>query len=359
MFLSLLRVLLWVLLLALAYFVVAKFIPKVVLAFLGGILLVLIVGLSFYNPNNILVLPTWETISFPFKPVGLSLILFLLGITKIKKDHITKDGKIMIISGLVILFLSSTPILAYELAKNMEIEGAGIKPIPAQCLNQTDPDIIADQDFLDCYQYLLPSQDIAPAIVLLGKDTTQPNLPYHTRVELEKTGDRILYTAQLYKQQVDLGNFPIIIISAPPRGDFQGSEESLSESIDIAVLLQDLGVDPAQIVLEPKGYDLRTSAQETKRILTERNLQTQPILLVTSGISMRRATLTFRNLGLDIKPRPANLYGFQSTANSGKKLRVKDFLPSASALDTTTEVVEEFLATIYYFLRGWSSPSIS
>lgn len=353
MFLLLLRILLWLILLGMVYFIVAKFIPKVFLASLGTIIILTIIALAFYNPNNILVLPTWEFLSFPFKPIGIFFILMILAITKIKKDKIDKSAKILIGISLGLLLLSTSPILAYQLAKNMEMEGLGIKPIPAKCLNQNNNDIISDQDFIECFEYTLIPQDIASVIVLLGKNTTQPNLPYRTQIQLNKTGDRILYTAQLYKQQLQLGSNPFVIISASPRDDLTGSEESRLETIDIAILLQELGIPPEQIILDSKGFDVRKSAVETAKILKEKGLNTQTILLVTSGLNMSRANLTFTNLGLNIKPRPTDFYGFQSNAIPEKKLRIQDFFPSGEALVINTEIVEEFLATIYYFLRGW------
>jgi uncharacterized SAM-binding protein YcdF (DUF218 family) len=358
MFLLLLRILLWVILIATVYFVVVKFIPKVFLAFLGTIIILAIISISFYNPNNILIIPAWEILSFPLKPLALALIFLILGIFKIKQDKIANTGKIFIGVSLIILLLSTSPIVAYELAKSMEIEGLGIKPIPPKCLTQQDTDVISNQDFLECFEFRVPPQQNASAIVLLGKDTTQPNLPYRTQIQLNNKGDRILYTAQLYKQQLQLGNNPLVIVSAAPRDNLTGDAQIRLETRDIEILLQELGVSPTQIVLDSNGFDVRSSAQETVKILTERGLNTQSILLVTSGINMRRANLTFSNIGLNIVPRPTDFYGFQSNAVPERKLRLQDFFPDAQALVTNTEVVDEFLATIYYFLRGWLSPPV-
>ena len=267
-------------------------------------------------------------------------------------------GKISIIAGLIILLISSMPILSYQLAKTMETEGLQIKTIPEQCLNQEDSEIISNENYEECLEYLLPSQEIVSAIILLGQNTTEPNLPYRTQIQLNKTGDRILYTAQLYQQQLALGSNPFVIISGTPRANLKGEAENRLETVDIGILLQDLGIPSSQIILESKGFDMRNSAVETAKILEEKELKRKPIFLITSGIYMRRANLTFTNMGLNIIQRPTDFYGFQSNATPGKKIIIKDLLPSASALVTTTEIVDEFFASIYYFLRGWLSPPV-
>jgi len=359
MFLLLLKILLWLILLGTVYFVVAKFLPKFVLASIGTAIILVIIALAFYNPNNILVLPTFDLLFFPFKPIGISLILLILGITKIKKDKIEKIGKILIISSLIILLLSSMPILAYQLAKTMEKEGLGIKSPPAKCYNRENPEVLSPEDFADCFQYDFMTQDFAGLIVLLGRHTTEPNLPYRTQIQVNNAGDRILYTAELYKQQVQLGTNPLIVVSAAPREDFTGDQLNRSETNDLAILLQNLGVPLEQIILDYKGYNIRNSALELKNIIEDRGLNNQRILLVTSALNMRRAKLTFTNLGLNIIPRPTDFYGIESNGISGKKFTIKDFFPSAQALVITTEVTDEFFATLYYFLRGWLSPPIN
>jgi len=83
------------------------------------------------------------------------------------------------------------------------------------------------------------------------------------------------------------------------------------------------------------------------------------VLLVTSAIQMRRASLAFADVGIQVVPRATDFYTFQPTAGGKSRLRidVADFLPSAEALVTTTRVFDEYFGSFYYFLRGWLAPS--
>ena len=336
MFLLITRVLLWLLVGLIIYYVLLQLIPKNWLAVLGGLLIFALVILAFFNPDAQLVSPTWSLLSIPFKPVGLSILLLFLGVINIKKGEISTPGKLLISISLLLLLLSSTPFLAYQLAQGTEMEA-----------------IRADQ-----LQGVPLGSERATAIVLLGWGTTQANLPYRTQIQLTERGDRILYTAELYNQQTNLNNNPLVIVSAGPRTNLEGREQQRIEAIDIAILLQRLGVPSSQIVLEQKGINLRISALEVQNILKQRELDNQNIILVTSGINNRRAKLTFAHIGIRVISRPTDFYGFQQQAIPKRRISIEDFLPSVDALVITTRVVEELLGSVYYFLRGWLSPVI-
>jgi len=77
-----------------------------------------------------------------------------------------------------------------------------------------------------------------------------------------------------------------------------------------------------------------------------------PIQLVTPALGLRRSASTFARLNFAIIPKPTDFYVFQSHA--GLQLAaLTDLIPSAEALVITSRVVDEYLATVYYFLRGW------
>jgi uncharacterized SAM-binding protein YcdF (DUF218 family) len=326
MFLLLSQILLWLVITVILYQLLLKVIPRAYLTLLGGFLLFAIIVLAFFFPNERLVSAAWSVLSFPLKPVGATILLLAVALNQGLKN------RNLIVAALMILLISSTPFLSTLLARSLELGEVNLTRTGAAAA---------------------PATPAAGAIVLLGRGTTRANLPPRTQIQLTDTGDRILYTAQLYRQQ---GNAPLVIVSAGPRNELEGTRDQTVEANDIATLLTQLGVPRDQIVLETRSQDLRTSAEETERILRTRGLRNSPIILVTSAINSRRARLTFSDVGLTVIPRPTNFVGIQPGATPRPRLGVESFLPSVESLTVTTRIVEEFFTTIYYSLRGWLAP---
>ncbi|HEY9604082.1 MAG TPA: YdcF family protein [Allocoleopsis sp.] len=334
MFLLLSQILLWLLIAVIIYNLLLKVIPKAYLTLLGGFLLFAIIVLAFFFPNERLVSAAWSVLSFPLKPLGAAILLLAVALNQGLKN------RNLIVAALIILLVSSTPFLSNLLARSLEMgevsqtRTTGTATAPASAT---------------------PS---AGAIVVLGRGTTQPNLPPRTQIQLTETGDRILYAAQLYREQVNLGNQPLVIVSAGPREDLQGTPDQTTEANDIASLLTQLGVPRDRIVTETRGVDLRSSAEQVSQILRARNLANTPVIVVTSGLNSRRARLTFSKVGLNVISRPTDFYSSQPGATPKLRIRVESFLPSVESLGVTTRIVEEFLTTIYYSLRGWLTPVV-
>src|SRR4028118_125286 len=302
MFLLLTQVLLWLVLTVILYNLLLKVIPRSYLTLIGGLFLFTIIVLAFFFPNDRLVSAAWSILSFPLKPVGATILLLIVALNQgLKKRN-------QVVAALLILLISSTPFLSNLLARSLELgevtQGARVgTAVPA-----------------------------AGAIVVLGRGTTQANLPYRTQIQLTDTGDRILYAAQLYREQVAAGTRPLVIVSAGPRADLQGNQDQTTEANDIATLLTQLGVPREQIVVEPRGVDLRSSAIEVNNILTSRRLGSSRVLLVTSGLNSRRARLTFADVGINVISRPTDFVGFQAGATPRLRLRIESFLPTVEAL---------------------------
>ena len=116
-FLNLLtRLLLWLLIGYLIWWVLKKFIPPVFLTWLGGAILLILVASFFVAPGNKAVSTLWQVASFPLKPLGG--VITLLGVALangIKKI----DGRLVLIA-LGILLVSSTPLVALILVDQSE-----------------------------------------------------------------------------------------------------------------------------------------------------------------------------------------------------------------------------------------------
>lgn len=324
MFLLLTQVLLWLLLTVLLYNLLLKVIPKTYLTLLGGLFLFTIIVLSFFFPTDPLVSSAWRVLSFPLTPVGATILLLAVALNQgLKKRN-------QVVSALLILLLSSTPFFANLLARGLELGEART----------------------------VPAAQTAGAIVVLGRGTTQSNTPPRTQIQLTDTGDRILYAAQLYRQQVSLGSNPLVIVSAGPRAELQGRAQA-NEANDIATLLAQMGVPRSRIVVEPKGTDLRTSAIATDDILRNRGLGGTRVIVVTSALESGLARQTFANMGLRVVSRPTDFYTSQPNAGGNIPFRFPDsFIPSVESLTLTTRIVQTFLLQIYYYLRGWLAPTV-
>ena len=63
-----------------------------------------------------------------------------------------------------------------------------------------------------------------------------------------------------------------------------------------------LGVPPSALVLEERSHSTLENAQFTARLARERHIR--DVLLVTSAVHMPRASLLFRDAGIDAIPVP-------------------------------------------------------
>ncbi len=331
MFLLLTQVLLWLLVTVILYNLLLKVIPRTYLTLLGGLFLFAIIVLAFFFPNERLVSTAWSVLSFPLKPVGATILLLSVALNQgLKKPN-------QVVAALLILLISSTPFFSTLLARSQEL---GEVSRTARTATGT-----------------ASAAQTAGAIVLLGQGTTQANLPPRTQVQLTDTGDRILYTAQVYRQQEALGSRPIVIVSAGPRSEVETTRNQTAEANDITTLLTQLGVPRDRIVPEARSADFRSSAQEVKNILSRRGLGGTRVIVITSGLNSRRARLTYTGAGLNVISRPTNFFTVQPGTRENFNIGIKSFIPSVESLNITTRIVDEFFTSIYYYLRGWLPPA--
>ena len=288
------------------------------------LLLISLLILAFFAPDTPVGAAIFGLVAFFFKPLGFSLTLLVIASALITNGGIRNPAPRMILAALLVLILSSMPVVAYWFAEQSERDAAA----RTVCCDET-----------------------AAAIVLLGKGTTKPHIPNRVAIQLTDTGNRLPYAAVLYRKQLA----PLVIVTAGPRPELEGY---VGEAKDIETLLaNNMGVPRSSIVLDNNGSNIRTSAEEVRKILDSRGLG-RKVILVTSAMQMRRASLTFAHMGMQVIPKATDFYTFQSTARGTSRLRLDagDFLPSAEALLTTTRVFEEYYGSFYYYLRGWQAP---
>ncbi|NEP75520.1 MAG: YdcF family protein [Okeania sp. SIO2G4] len=285
---------------------------------------IILLILAFYAPDSPVGAAVFRFLAFAFKPLGFSIILLIYATTLISGGGIKSPAPTLIITALIVLIISSSPVFAVWAAQQAEEDAIELVSVSACCDEKAD------------------------AIVLLGQGTTQPVIPDRIQIQLTKTAERIIYASQLYKK----GLAPYIIVSAGPR---IGDDNSTVEAVDIKKILIELGVPRRAIILEPDGRTVYESAIETRDILDGRGLD-PTVILVTSAVNIRRASLTFTDIGMRVIPAPTDFNTVNPYEDSSYRFVLADFLPNAQALLLTTEVWEEYLALFYYFLRGWLAP---
>ncbi|HEY9703944.1 MAG TPA: YdcF family protein [Allocoleopsis sp.] len=317
------------------YQLVTNYIPEKSYTKIGFIVVCILIAVVFFNPySNIVFLSISNVLSFPFQPIGLALLLLAVGSRYIKKDL----GQQLVWVSLVILLLSSIPFIAYKLAYQAELE--------------------AVQFTAQIQKTYKIAEEKPKAIVVLAQGTTKPNIAYRPQIELTDTGDRLLYTAQLYTQEVKDKNTPLIIVSAGLRPELSGNVNKINEGQDVAKFLGKFDIPVSQILLDDNGIDFNKSASGVKKILNSKKLEDDPVFLVSSAYHIKRAYLTFANQGIKSIPKPCNFYTIQQKSNPSRTIIINDFLPSADALLLTNRIIQEYLTSIYYFIRGWLTPNL-
>lgn len=342
-------------------FVLWKLVPRVYLTWLGLVVLLFVLASVFLEPDNRTAGILWGILSFPLRPLGLSLLLLGYALSRTFPLFGGKAkatiGVPQITAAFLILIITSLPLTAYLLTAQTEQRTAlEIGQRPAGSVQ---------------------------AIVVLGDGTLPTDPAYRVRTQLSNAANglsvslesRLNYAAQLYNEQTAQGNSPLIVVSAGPQAILARSSITSSDAIN--AYLGRLGIPAEQIQVDTEGFDARSSAIAVRKLLLgpgavdecaiyavcdgdvrrlpSNNPQARieiPIILVTPALTLRRSVSTFTKLAFIVTSRPTDFYVFQ--IQGGLRLAaITDLIPSAEALTITTRVIDEYLSWIYYFTRGW------
>jgi uncharacterized SAM-binding protein YcdF (DUF218 family) len=179
----------------------------------------------------------------------------------------------------------------------------------------------------------------ADVIVLLGGGLRLP-LPPRQDFELTDSSNRARYAAKLFRA----GKANRVLVSG---GNLLEQGRGVQpEAHYVRMFLGELGVPSEAILIEDRSRSTWENALETKRILERQGLKR--VLLVTSAAHMPRALGSFRAAGIDATPAPTDY-----RVDEHEEPALLKFLPSADALDKTTEGLREYLGHAVYRLRGW------
>lgn len=328
------QVLLWLLIGYVAWFVLKQFIPEKVYTFLGFALLVALIVLAFFRPNQDIVSEAWSILSLPFRPLGFALLL-LVSVFPFKEMTQWKVLQNRVFWAILILLVSSAPATAYWFHEQAEQE--------VVAMTRSAPAINGPQ-----------------VIVLLAQDTTRPRITPRQDIELTERGDRLRQAARLYREQPGSS----LIVVADRRSDINGADNRREESTDVRTLLTSFGVPPERVFEANRSSTIHESATAVRSILNESLPNTSEIVLVTSALEMHRAASTFTQVlssanngaGVKVIPRATGFISIQGEDGAERRFRLpKDLIPSEYSLYLTSLAIQEQFISVYYFLRGWLS----
>ncbi|MBW4693928.1 MAG: YdcF family protein [Lyngbya sp. HA4199-MV5] len=388
-FLLLTQVLLWIVVGLVTWFVLLKALPRAFLGLLVLLLILLILAVSFFSGPTVfddsdIFRTLWYIISLLFRPLSLAIILLLILLTGAKVNKIV--GNIIRV-GLVLLLACCLPVVSYFLAQELEWEGIKmIRPVAAQVAGDTPVIVLLGQGTTRPFlgprttcPPLRPASTAAPARPATPpppdseepltaeqyRVLTQP--PTQLPIQLTDKADRVLYAAQLYRQNPNSQ----IVISAPRRLDRKQKEgetkDYISEAKDIQTFLnQSLDVPcEAMRFLDPDGASIRRTAENVKKILADNRVGFgNQLTIVNTAMNTERTYRTFREVfGFCPIARPTDFYTVPRRSKLNNlaperdlveyNLQATDFLPSIDALFLGSQAVEEYASALYYFLRGW------
>ncbi|HEY9800923.1 MAG TPA: YdcF family protein [Leptolyngbyaceae cyanobacterium] len=250
-----------------------------------------------------------------FYPLGLASVGLVVALVTLRKRP--RIATTAIALSLIVLFLSSNAWVAKYLVRSLEWQNIP----PAQLPN-------------------------AEAIVVLGGATKSPTPP-RTTPDLSEQGDRVIYAAQLYRQN----KAPFIVLSGG-RIDWRGSGSP--ESADMANILTSLGIPAEALIQEPDSLNTYQNAVNVKKILESRRIG--KVLLVTSALHMPRSLKIFQRQGMDVIPAPTDFLvseGDLQELGNTPKAAILNLLPDTYNLNIFTNALKEYIGIFIYWLRGW------
>ncbi len=160
--------------------------------------------------------------------------------------------------------------------------------------------------------------DKVPDLSGVGAPTEEPIARLVTAVRLQK-----------------MLNIPIIVSGG------KVYEHKKAEAPIMKRFLIDLGVPDKKVIIEDKSRNTIENARYTKEICKKYNYR-KPIL-ITSAYHMRRAILSFKEVGLDVTPLPANFKTWKD-----RRYEWIDYLPDAHGMRRTFIAMREYLGLLFY-----------
>lgn len=165
--------------------------------------------------------------------------------------------------------------------------------------------------------------------------------PENDRITIRESGDRLFQGIKLLQ-----GEYVDHLILSGGSGYLLHPE--LKESVFISNYLKGIGIDETKIIVESSSRNTFENASETAKLLREKGLDKEPILLVTSAYHMRRAKACFEKQGLKIIP-------YATDPTVGERMFTPDhlFIPNSESLAYWNRLIHEWFGYIMYLSSGY------
>jgi uncharacterized SAM-binding protein YcdF (DUF218 family) len=237
-------------------------------------------------------------------PTGLTILLVAWGLLLSRKK--------LIASGLIFLWISSTPLFSDPLMAWVE------SPYQRISASEVEP--------ADAVVVLSGGRVVAPGPLAISEWTD---------------ADRFDGGVELYKA----GKAPWLVFTGgwvPWEGSAKPEGEVLKG------YAEQLGVPPEQILISGVAQNTAEEAVAVKEALTQQFGTQQKqikILLVTSAFHMQRSKTLFERAGFEVEP-----FAVDFQVSQAKEVSVLDFLPNADALKQTETAWRELYGRAFYAL---------
>jgi uncharacterized SAM-binding protein YcdF (DUF218 family) len=244
-----------------------------------------------------------------FLPIAFTLIILLIGLFL--------NRRIIIIFAIILLWLSSTPIISSFAIRTAEAWEERINVI--------------DAEKADAIVVLSSGRIVAPGSAAISEWSD---------------ADRFFGGVELFQA----GKAPILIFT----GGWLPWEPNTQPEGDILIkYAMALGVPRGNMLSTSAVVNTAEEARAVAELLTiQKNFFTgtggnAKILLVTSAFHMPRARSLFELNGLQVIPFPVDF-----RLSDAEELSILDFLPRAGALSMTELALREFYGRVFYWLIG-------
>jgi len=145
---------------------------------------------------------------------------------------------------------------------------------------------------------------------------------------------RFTQAVQLYKQ----GKFKKFLLSG-------------NDNIELARShLISLCIPPNDILTESMSSNTYENARFSKLYVSQNNLSSKKILLITSAIHMRRAYKCFQKIGMEVTPFSVE---FWSSCADLHNIGFSDIIPNSNALGKWRSLIREWTSTIIFRIKGY------
>ena len=244
-----------------------------------------------------------KILDFIINPLVLVFVLLLIAL-------FTKKKKLWLSISIILLYLFANPYLVTNVAQLWEM--------PTTTIVDSTYEI---------------------AIVLGGGMVTSTQ---DSNIIFKYNPDRIMKALKLYNE----GKVKKILISS---GSGSMIHRDILEAELLKTALVQVGYPDSIFIVEAKSNNTYENAVYTKKFLDSLKIPYNKTILITSSLHMKRAYKCFEKQGMDCLPYPvAPVNSYQAVSPSFY------FLPDASALELTNNLLHEIFGLLAYKIMGYA-----